>query len=555
MKTDQETIIYDRKIRDAETLVEKLSDDLRFALDKKEILFKEVNDLSGRFEDADKAYRYILVQFAQLLRSNKENTTQNKAIDTFLNVIKKKEDIQFIESAFLTVKNATFKTVSTKKINNSKANNNKIDTHKTATDKTDTGKINSFWEKFIKRVSRAKGTDDNQTNSFLSKFIKSDTTGNIEKTGSFLSKFLKDNTTSINSEITSLSYYKQLQDSYQDIVDELKLLFGKKYLRRLLRLGRNISNANSLKKIDSIKNNMITIFQDYIGDINTDREKATKYVVQIVKKIFNIEKYLMGSIEDAQNFETENDKFTTRLNGHLEKLKGKAQISNTFEDLKKTVDSSVTSIIAVIREKKGQDLNRKQTLDKKIASLQNTLLKMKDEIQTAKSRASQLEKEVSEDSLTGIYNRKAYENFIDKQLQRFLRYKTTFSLLIFDIDHFKNINDSYGHAVGDRCLKEIIVRVKLVLRENDFLARYGGDEFVTVLPETQKDGAVEVAEKIIDAVRKIEFLHKEKKVQITISVGVTEVQSLDTNYVMVFKRADDALYEAKNDGRDKVAYK
>ncbi len=80
--------------------------------------------------------------------------------------------------------------------------------------------------------------------------------------------------------------------------------------------------------------------------------------------------------------------------------------------------------------------------------------------------------------MTGAFNRRAYDRFIRQEFNRYLRYGTVFSVILFDVDHFKLINDTYGHAVGDKCLLEIINRVKPVLRETDFLARYGGEEFV-----------------------------------------------------------------------------
>lgn len=474
--------------------VEKIKEELSMALSGKDKLFKEVNKLSGDLENTEVTYKRMLIQLAQLLRSDKANKDQYKAIDNFSGIIKKKKDLQSIESAFLNLKNAIFK-------------------------------------------ASAKGQDD------------------VKKTGSFFSKFIKGDVTPLNTEIALTNYYHQLQDSYKDVVNELKLLFGKKYLQRLLKLGKKIHNADSLEKFDEVRNNLINIFQDYINDIDTDREKASEYVVQIIKKIFVIEKYLLGSLEYVQDSESKNSNFSDILSEQLEKLKGKTEISRTFEELKNTVDTSVSSIIDVIKEKKNIDSNRKKELNKKIMSLQKNLIEMKGEIKSANKRASQLEKEILEDSLTGINNRKSYDRFLNEELQRFIRYKTTFSMLIFDVDHFKKFNDNYGHAVGDKCLQEIVKYVKPVLRENDFFARYGGEEFVIILPETDKEGAVEASEKVRQAVEKIAFLHKGQKVLVTVSVGATEVQSSDTNGIMMFNRADDALYDAKNSGRNRVVFK
>jgi diguanylate cyclase (GGDEF)-like protein len=125
-------------------------------------------------------------------------------------------------------------------------------------------------------------------------------------------------------------------------------------------------------------------------------------------------------------------------------------------------------------------------------------------------------------------------------------------VLLLDVDHFKSINDRFGHTVGDLCLKEIIKRVRPLLRESDFLARFGGEEFVTLLPETGQTGAKEVAEKLRRCIEKTEFLHRGKAVQITISIGATQVESTDLKPESLFGRVDKALYQAKEAGRNRV---
>ena len=125
-------------------------------------------------------------------------------------------------------------------------------------------------------------------------------------------------------------------------------------------------------------------------------------------------------------------------------------------------------------------------------------------------------------------------------------------MLLLDVDHFKNINDTYGHTIGDKCLKEIIKRIKPALRDTDFLARYGGEEFIVILPETGGEIAKEAAERMRSIVENIEFLHKKELVKITISIGVTQVMPSDETHEAIFHRTDQALYKAKNSGRNRV---
>jgi diguanylate cyclase (GGDEF)-like protein len=124
--------------------------------------------------------------------------------------------------------------------------------------------------------------------------------------------------------------------------------------------------------------------------------------------------------------------------------------------------------------------------------------------------------------------------------------------LIIDADKFKHINDTYGHAIGDKCLQEIIKRTRPLLRKSDMLARYGGEEFVVIMPETDVDGAIQAAEKIRQTIEKIEFLYKEDIVRVTVSIGVSCVREGDTLPTDLFERADMAVYKAKENGRNQV---
>ena len=136
--------------------------------------------------------------------------------------------------------------------------------------------------------------------------------------------------------------------------------------------------------------------------------------------------------------------------------------------------------------------------------------------------------------------------FINSQIRPFE------NLLVIDADRFKRINDNYGHAIGDRCLQEIIKRTIPLLRKNDMLARYGGEEFVVIMPHTNADGAREAGEKIRQTIEKIEFLYKNKVVRVTVSIGISQTREGDTDHQQVFERADLAVYKAKESGRNQV---
>jgi diguanylate cyclase (GGDEF)-like protein len=166
------------------------------------------------------------------------------------------------------------------------------------------------------------------------------------------------------------------------------------------------------------------------------------------------------------------------------------------------------------------------------------------EIRVATKKLKQLTKT---DKMTNIGNRRAYDDKIIELLEEHKRYGTTFSYLMLDIDHFKRINDTYGHKAGDEVLIHLTNIVREKKRKTDFFFRIGGEEFVVILNNTDLEGAMTQAEKLREAVKK-------ECDKVTISIGVTMVKDGDTED-SIFKRADSGLYEAKENGRDRVVSK
>jgi len=155
------------------------------------------------------------------------------------------------------------------------------------------------------------------------------------------------------------------------------------------------------------------------------------------------------------------------------------------------------------------------------------------------------------DELTQLNNRKSYNERLKELISLKKRYNKSFSMLMYDIDNFKNINDTYGHIVGDTVLVKMSELVKSHLRENDYIFRIGGEEFVILLPETNLEDTKKVASKISKSIEKDLKYITDKT--ITVSMGVSEVNESD-NEDTIFKRVDDLLYKSKNSGKNKVSY-
>ena len=155
------------------------------------------------------------------------------------------------------------------------------------------------------------------------------------------------------------------------------------------------------------------------------------------------------------------------------------------------------------------------------------------------------------DQLTGVSNRRHFFQAAEAEFERFSRYNRSFSLLMIDLDHFKQVNDQYGHPVGDKVLKELAETIVRNKRDNDIFGRLGGEEFALLLPETPLAGATEIAVRLRRCCH-ILCVPGNMALRITVSIGVTQVRASDSSFDEVLARADEMLYRAKNNGRDRV---
>jgi diguanylate cyclase (GGDEF)-like protein len=156
------------------------------------------------------------------------------------------------------------------------------------------------------------------------------------------------------------------------------------------------------------------------------------------------------------------------------------------------------------------------------------------------------------DGLTQIFNKRYFLETLEREIARSHRYRREMSLVMFDIDHFKKVNDSFGHLAGDYVLKHLAQTVKTRIRREDCFARYGGEEFAIVLPEIDGLNAKPFAEKIRQLVEATDFKFENTTMPVTISMGVATLDVESTDAQALIKRADDRLYEAKSSGRNCV---
>lgn len=187
-------------------------------------------------------------------------------------------------------------------------------------------------------------------------------------------------------------------------------------------------------------------------------------------------------------------------------------------------------------------------IDAKSRQLVTINLTLEEEIKERQKIEDNLRRIAAYDSLTSLLNRRKFDEILESEIQKERRQSSGLTLVFCDIDHFKNVNDQYGHSVGDNVLKQFAKRLQDSVRETDIVARWGGEEFVILLPNTEEEASERLANKIQTEMESFEF---DLVGKITTSIGVTHLKDEDSREAML-KRVDKALYAAKGKGRNRV---
>jgi diguanylate cyclase (GGDEF)-like protein/PAS domain S-box-containing protein len=209
-----------------------------------------------------------------------------------------------------------------------------------------------------------------------------------------------------------------------------------------------------------------------------------------------------------------------------------------------TILSDVTTLVATLRNMQDHEMLLRKTNENLAEIVSNRTMMLE-------HANKELARLATQDPLTGLYNRRAFEFEAAKVIYTADRHRRPCSVLFLDLDHFKSINDRFGHAIGDEVLQKAATKITSLLRSSDLVARWGGEEFVLLLPDTPLEQALIVGEKILEAMRGLRLLNT--PIQITISGGVVERQ-FNTPLEHTLQQADMLLYQAKQSGRDRLVW-
>ncbi len=284
-----------------------------------------------------------------------------------------------------------------------------------------------------------------------------------------------------------------------------------------------------------------------------DNQAFASYLKNVNLELAEIYAVLGGAVKHSQNEREVSRKLQDDMMREMGELESSAATATDLNQLKDRVKSQLGNIRQALDTYQHGD-HAQQQLAQQLETLGAKIKTMEVEAEKNRTTLEKHRKKALQDPLTELPNREAYNERATAEGQRWQRYGRPLSVAIFDIDHFKRINDTFGHQAGDRVIKVIGRSIAKRLREVDFFCRYGGEEFVALMPETDSKTALSVLEKVRESIANASFNYKDQPITITVSVGLTEFKSGD-DLEAAFERADQALYSAKSSGRNRCQLK
>ena len=306
-------------------------------------------------------------------------------------------------------------------------------------------------------------------------------------------------------------------------------------------------NADQLLEVLSSLSELVA---QRIRRVESAKAEIEALLSHMVGKLDEIGRFVADHNHSQSESNASSATLSLKLVGEMKAMSDSVDSASDLQQIRWQVRSRLDSIDRHLQEYRQREDTRASAMRARNEQMRARIVELEAE---AKRLHGQLKDEArisTIDTLTKVPNRLAYEKQVEDELQRWQRFKQPTCIAVADVDHFKRINDSYGHRAGDRVLRAVAACLARQIRGTDFIARYGGEEFVMILPGTRLADAAQLIEAIRTTIAALGFHFRGTPVTITISSGVTAFRPEDTSGA-AFDRADKALYQAKENGRNR----
>lgn len=296
----------------------------------------------------------------------------------------------------------------------------------------------------------------------------------------------------------------------------------------------------------------ISLLLDIRDYSETEQQGLDNFLTGLTRELNQIEQQVEIAGQANRLSIDNRDNLNTAMHRQVDSIKDATMSARELASLKSHTTEHLDRLMLQLIEHKQQEDERQQLAQQQIETMTRKLQDLETETETLRTKLKIEHDKALCDSLTGLPNRLAYNTRVEIEFSRQRRYQTPLTLAIWDIDHFKRINDTYGHKAGDKTLALVGQLLFNNCRQTDFVGRYGGEEFVMLMPNTPAAQALEMAENIRKMIQTCGFNFNGEEINLTLCCGISEFKAGD-QHDDVFVRADQALYQCKQQGRNRCA--
>ena len=352
-----------------------------------------------------------------------------------------------------------------------------------------------------------------------------------------------------NNAESELDPYTITKDSLEYLIEQLPTEIGKQLDSDKLNTSLNEANdVNALRVItDDIKNALTAV----LNDRNKKIKELSTFLGSVARRLDGLQSHLKEEKSDRKSSSDDRGDLSQLVGNNLKQIRESVAEAESIDELQKEIDSSLDEVDSKVTTFVEAESQRADKAEQSSAALEKQLQKLQTKTTQLRQSLEAARTDAIVDPLTGVSNRRAYDERFQIEYSRWKRNHDPLTLAIIDIDHFKNINDTFGHPVGDKVLRVVAGRIQQQVRESDFFGRIGGEEFAFILVNSDIENAMEKVETLRKSVEDCNFRIKKKKFQVTISIGLATFKSKDT-IETIYSRADEALIKAKQTGRNKT---
>ncbi len=313
----------------------------------------------------------------------------------------------------------------------------------------------------------------------------------------------------------------------------------------------DLNRIASMAELETVLGEALGLVIDVARQIDQEREYTEQFLAQLRLHLKTLEEGLSAAIDIDVSLQNV-DKIKAEVGSEVSGIESAVHENDDLNLLKQIVRTRVERLSTSVANYVESEKQQLEAAKEKIDDLTRQTQAMNKEVEGLRHQLIEKQQVLTMDPLTGVANRGGFDKRVEEELARSQRIGFPLSLLMVDIDKFKFVNDTFGHKAGDRVLQTIAKLMSGRLRDTDYIARFGGDEFVILLPGTSADDARAVGQGFCDAVKRCGFHSRGQSVDVTLSIGIAQLQEGD-NSEALFERADVAMYEVKDGGRDGCA--